>query len=176
MAGSQCIEAPTDAQRIETSMIAQTDSRGDYVGYIAAAVLAIALSLPALGRFDLKPIEQSVAALEFIRSKGARTVILATDTPATNVESFLLAKQMNVDRFGPLSIDTTVYDIVKGRTPEFSIERMRQADAVVFLPVDGSSPEWANRFADRFREELSAPPRRIETVPGAASIAVSFRK
>lgn len=158
-------------------MTAITDTRrSSLLGYALAGGAAILLSLTQCNRMDVRPVSDALATLEFVQSEGAKTVIIATDTAHFNIETFLLAKKMRTKQMRQISLDTVVYDVTRGRTPEYSIDRMRKADAVIFLPVDDSSPEWANRFAEKFREAMIAPPRRVKRVPGKETIEVSFRE
>ncbi len=125
------------------------------IAMAAAAVLAAVLSLPSTGRQNLDAVMAADGVLRSLPSDRPLRVLLASDEPTFNIETLLLVRELHFSRLARLMPDTVVYDIVRGMTPEQSIERLRAADVVIFRdPPEPGAPEWANAFLPRFLEAI----------------------
>ncbi|WP_195822445.1 hypothetical protein [Roseobacter sp. MH60115] len=138
---------------------------------LAGTVLAILLALPAAVRFDMTAVMGADALLNEISENQPLSVTLASDEPAFNVETILLAREVNHERYNQLALDTVVYDITKDMTREQSLERLVTSDIVVFRdPVTLGAPEWANRHLAFFAQQMRA--RCAEQTTVGASIHI----
>ncbi len=138
-----------------------------YLSFLLAGVL---VSIPMVGRTDLTYIHYAGALLDRIGRPGA-VILIATDDPHLNIETFLLAKEIRSRTEQNLAIGTLVYDIVGGHSLDYSLHRMGLADYILFQkgPLL-SDPEWANRFAKTFHahaaeiaDQIDAPNQFMET-------------
>lgn len=139
-----------------------------------AISVAVALSLPMAGRFDLSSVQKALSIVRFAHDANARSLIVGADTARLNIETFLLAKQLEWAPFHDMSIDTIVYDITRGLSVEQSLARLSRADAVVFFPIDGSAPGWSNERIDQFRAAMISPPRKVLTLPGNEGVILTL--
>ena len=137
----------------------------------APILLALALSLPMAGRYDLRSVAQVDELLQSLPANQPFTVMIASDEASFNIETLILARELNLSRFRNLSMRTVVYDIATNGTPEQSINRLLGADYVLIRsPVDSSAPEWTNRFLPGFATAVETSGRLIRTLPGNPSL------
>ena len=136
--------------------------------YVSLLLAGILISIPMVGRPDLTYIRYAGALLDRIHRPGA-VILIATDDPHLNVETFLLAAEV---RSGlGLNIGTLVYDIVLGHPLDYSLHRMDSADYILFKKGElMADPEWANKFAATFHahaaeigDQIDAPNQFMET-------------
>jgi len=164
--------------------------RSGLTGWALAApvglVLCVLLSLPTAGSLDLRFVAQSRAALAQVALDRAASnpaaqangtplrLLIATDAGGLNIESLLLARELAVDpAVRAQRLDTLVYDIVRGLSPESSLERMRAADYVLFQsPLDPGVPEWANRFHQTFLEDARRNGDAVATIGSDPALTV----
>lgn len=138
-----------------------------YLSVFLAGVLA---TIPMVGRPDLTYVRYAGAVLDRITEPGA-AILIATDDPNLNNETFLLAREIRSGMPPNLTIDTLVYDIVAGRTLDYSLHRMDSADYILFKKgALSTDPEWANKFAKAFHahaveiaDQIDAPNQFMET-------------
>ncbi len=124
---------------------------------LAMALLAVLLAVPMTQRPDLRHVREAQTVLTALPDDRPITLLIASDDSAINLETFLLAQQLDLNRFGRLHIDTVVYDEMLGHSEAEMVERLKRADAVVLLsgPLR-KAPEWTNRHATHFREQMLA--------------------
>jgi hypothetical protein len=147
----------------------------------AGLVLCMLLALPTAGSLDLRFVAQARAALEWVAAdrhdiSSPPTLLIATDAGALNIETLLLARELSQDpAVRAQRIDTLVYDIVHGITPEGSLARLRNADYALFqAPLEQGAPEWANRFHGAFLDEARRSGYAVATI-GVAPALTIFR-
>lgn len=141
-----------------------------------AFATAVLLALPMYWRMDLRAVENAQVALETAQQRGAKSVAIAADTAAINIDAFVLASRINPTQFGDMSISTVVYDIMYGKDASASLAHLMSADVVAFFQPDGSAPEWANRNYSTFSTALVSDQREVVSPSGAGPIQLSFPK
>jgi hypothetical protein len=121
---------------------------------LALAVLAGSLlSFPMVARPDMSFVRYASDILERYGSPNT-TILLATDHPYLNIETFLLAQQIGGERLRTVRLGTLVYDYVNNRPLAWSLDRTSKADIVLFhRPPLYPDPPWANQFASQFRDQ-----------------------
>jgi hypothetical protein len=140
---------------------------------VATTLFALALALPALNRLEIEPLRRSIDALARLPADRPFVAMVATDEPSFNIETMLLAQQLNWSRYGKATIGTVVYDIVHEATPEKSLRRLAEADyALLHFPPGEGAPEWTNRWAGVFEAALETSGRPLETVGAVQPITV----
>ena len=143
--------------------------------FALAGLVSVFLALPSLKNYDLSSIELSRSVLRTIPADQSASVMTATDSPDFNIESLLLAYELDRRRFpARLFIDTLVYDGVNGRTLEQSLARLRGADVVLFrIPLDPAmAAYWPNARYEEFLQIAEAEGREIAVVGPAPSAHV----
>ena len=126
-------------------------------GLLVTLLVAVLLSVPMTQRPDLRYVFEARTVLAALPNDRPFTLLVASDDSAINLETFLLAQQLDLQRFGRLRIDTVVYDEMLGHSESEMIDRLTQADGVVLLSgLIRKAPEWTNRHATSFREHLLA--------------------
>jgi hypothetical protein len=124
---------------------------------LATALVAVLLAVPMTMRPDLRHVREVQAVLATLPQDRPLTLLVASDDSAINLETFLLAQQLDLRRFGRLHIDTVVYDEMLGQSEAEMMDRLSHADAVVLLSgLIRKAPEWTNRHVAAFREHLLA--------------------
>ncbi len=114
--------------------------------------LVTIVSLPMFARLDLSQVRLADAVLQSLPTTTRTSIMLATDDPHFNIETFLLAQQLSPLKYSQFSIDTLVYDELRGLSLPKSIDRLAQVDFVVLhTPPLSMDPPWSNRFAADFR-------------------------
>jgi hypothetical protein len=123
----------------------------------AALLMVVALSAPMVRRPEIGPIRRARELLKTLNQEQASKgqpmkIVIATDGPAFNVDSFLLAKQIGWDTLKTVDVDTLVYDAVNKRTVEDGLKRIDAADYVVFLrPGLTPGADWQRVYAAGYR-------------------------
>ena len=141
-------------------VISCCQGRGRGVGTrwrLGVALVAVLLSVPMAVRPDLRYVREAQALLATLPQDAPFTLLVASDDSAINIETFLLAQQLDLARFRHLQIETVVYDEVQGQPMAATLSRLSKADGVVFLraPIR-KAPEWTNRHASEFRAHLQS--------------------
>lgn len=140
-----------------------------------AALVGVFLALPSIKNYDLSSVELSINALRTAPMDRPARVLTATDTGNFNIESVLLAYQLDRRRFpAGLLIDTLVYDRVSGRTFDESMARLRSADIVLFrFPLDPATAAlWSNEHHEAFLRVAQAEGRELAVIGPAPSVHV----
>jgi hypothetical protein len=125
---------------------------------ITALLLGVALFLPMIRRPELGPIRQVGHLLKTLsrdnESKDGRVrVVIATDGPAFNVDTFLLAKQVDWNNLRNIDIDTLVYDAINNHTLDEGFKRIDTANYVLFLrPGVTPGADWSRVHASSYRQ------------------------
>ena len=135
--------------------------------FALAGLVSVFLALPSLKNYDLSSIELSRKVLRTIPGDRSTTVLTATDSPDFNIESVLLAYELDRGRFpAGLGIDTLVYDRVNGRTLEQSLARLRTADVILFrIPLDHTmAAYWPNASYNEFLRVAQTEGREIAVI------------
>lgn len=134
---------------------------------------ALIIAVPAIGRLELEKVRTSVATLASLPADAAVTVYLATDSAHFNIETLLLAQQLDWKRYSQMQIKTVVYDVVSEKSPQRSLERLVNADYVIGqFPVPGDAPDWANRYASIFEQGLRGSDKATKELLADPSIHI----
>ena len=137
--------------------------------YVSLFLAGVLVSIPMVGRPDLTYVRYAGALLDRISRPRQAVILIATDDPHLNIETFLLAAEVHSGM--GLNIGTLVYDIVLGHPLDYSLHRMDSADYILFQkgPLI-ADPEWANKFAKTFHahaaeiaDQIDAPNQFMET-------------
>jgi hypothetical protein len=129
---------------------------------ITALVIAIAFCVPMVHRPELSPIRSAGELMAKLSQQETRPtrpikVVIATDGPAFNIDSFLLARQVRIDVLQRVAVDTLVYDKVNKRTLQDGINRIDAADYVLFLrPGFTPGADWQRVWAPDYRAHCEA--------------------
>lgn len=142
------------------------------MGTTVPVLLAVALALQNLGRFDFQGINEAVDALHSLPD-GPASVEIATDEPAFNIESLLLAQQLDYAHEARKSIGTVVYDVTRKLAEAHSIETLGKADYVIgrFPPSPGAEP-WANQYSADFQKSLDESKRPVTKLAEHPTISI----
>jgi hypothetical protein len=129
---------------------------------IAALILVTAVSIPMVHRPELAPIRSAGELLTTLsqrpRAPGRPVkVVIATDGPAFNIDTFLLARQVRIHNLQGVALDTLVYDKVNRWTLEAGLKRIDAADFVLFLRPDFTpGAGWQRIWAGEYRAHTKA--------------------
>lgn len=133
----------------------------------APLALSLVLSIATAGRFNMHAVAKMQLVLDSLPHNRPITVLIADDEAAYNIETLMLARQLDLREFRKMATGTVIYDIVSGRTPADSIRRLLSADYVIFRwPLDSTAPEWTNRFMPQFRAAIEAKGHLYRDFPG----------
>lgn len=141
--------------------------------FALASLVSVFLALPSLKNYDLSGVQLSLSLLRTIPTDQAARIVTATDSSDFNVESMLLAYELDRRRFRfGLSIDTLVYDGVNGQTLEQSLTRLRAADVVAFrIPLDPAmAASWSNARYEEFLRVATTEGREVVVVGSASPV------
>jgi hypothetical protein len=140
-----------------TGIRKESPNRVGAVPMLAALVVGTLFALPMMHRPQIAPIKRASDLLETL-SRGQPTprppvkIVIATDGPAVNINTFLLAEQLRQDAGRPADLDTLVYDAINKRTAEEGLQRIDAADYVLFLkPSLAPGPDWSRVYAPAYR-------------------------
>jgi hypothetical protein len=115
----------------------------------AAFASLLLVSFPAVARPDLADAHYAAEILMRCRSDGLKRFTLATDSPAMNSETFLLAKELLGPRGKDLIFTTLAYDAMHHRSLEASFQTIESSDVVAFEEPTPRYPAFTNdRVAD----------------------------
>ena len=127
------------------------------VPILAALFVGTLFSMPMIGRPQVAPIRrageliQTLAQAQSIPRQPIR-IVIATDGPEFNINTFLLAEQFRRDSVRPVDLDSLVYDAINKRTPEEGFRRVDAADYILFLkPGFPPGPDWSRVYAQDYR-------------------------
>ena len=127
------------------------------VPILAALFVVTLFSMPMIGRPQVAPIRRAGDLLRTlcqgqpIQGQPIR-IVIATDGPEFNINTFLLAEQLRRDSSRPADLDTLVYDAINKHTSEEGFGRIDAADYVLFLrPGFPPGPDWSRVYAQDYR-------------------------
>jgi hypothetical protein len=124
---------------------------------ITTLIMVTALSIPMVRRPELAPIHSAEKLLTTLSQRPREPgrpvkVVIATDGPAFNIDTFLLARQVRIDNLQRVALDTLVYDNVNNRTLDDGLKRVDAADYVLFLrPGFTPGADWQRVWAREYR-------------------------
>lgn len=124
---------------------------------LAALVVGTAFLGPMTRRPEIAPIRHAEDLLKTLSKEQPipgqpMKVLIATDGPAFNIDTFLLAKQIGWDSLQGADVDTLVYDAVNKRSLEDGLKRIDAADYVLFLrPGLTPGADWQRVWAQEYR-------------------------
>jgi hypothetical protein len=128
---------------------------------LAALFVGTLFSLPMISRPQVAPISRAGELLQTLDKQSIRRqpiqgqpikIVIATDGPEFNINTFLLAEQLRRDSVRSADLDTLVYDAINKRTPEEGFKRIDTADYVLFLrPGFPPGPDWSRIYAQDYR-------------------------
>jgi len=79
-------------------------------------------------------------------------IVIATDGPDFNFDTFQLAENIEQDTLPPLELDALVYYGLNKRTANEGVNRIDAADYVLFLkPGLPAGPDWSRAYAPDYR-------------------------
>jgi hypothetical protein len=124
---------------------------------LAAAALLAAFSIPMMRRPRLQPIRDVaslMSALSSQRPNQSIVIMIATDGPEYNIDTFMLAQGAWHDKLKRVSLDTVVYDAMNKRSAEDGFQRIDDSDYVLFLqPQIEPGADWARTYAAHYRQQ-----------------------
>jgi hypothetical protein len=124
---------------------------------LAALFVGTLFSMPMIGRPQVAPIRRTGELLRILRQgqpiQGQPIkIVIATDGPEFNINTFLLAQQLGGDSLRQADLDTLVYDAINKSTAEEGFRRIDAADYVLFLrPGLTAGPDWSRVYAQDYR-------------------------
>jgi len=120
---------------------------------ILAAMSVVALfSMPMVSKPEIAPIRRAAELLKTLYQGQPIEVIIATDGPEFNIETFQLARQLGGDSLRSASVSTIVYDAINKRRLDEGLRRIDAADYVLFLkPGSSPGPDWSRVYAQDYR-------------------------
>ncbi len=144
------LAALASAERPETP-------RTGSAGLLSVLLVAVLLAVPMTQRPDLRYVREVQAALASLPQDRPLNVLMASDDSAINLDTLLLAQQLDLGRFGRMHIETVVYDETYGHSEAEMLARLEHADVMVLLTgLIRKAPEWTNRHAAVFRAHVLA--------------------
>jgi hypothetical protein len=152
------------------------DGDASHMRFPAALPLAccMLLSLSMVKRFDFRGLYVALTALNYAHEKGAKTLFVADDTAYLNIETLILARELDIEHLSDMTVGNVVYDVANGITVQESIARLERADAVLFFPLDDAAPAWTNSRLEQFKSAMTQSPRQVDLVPGADGTIITF--
>ena len=140
-----------------------------------AIVVAFLLALPMLWRFDFHVVTEATALMRMLPRDRPVTLQIASDESALNIETLVLAKELNRRELARIYPTTVVYDLANGRTLEHSLNALRNADFVLLRsPVAvPPGPEFSNRFAADFLKTVRSCGHYLLDEPGPPELIVA---
>ena len=124
---------------------------------IVALFVGALLALPMRSRPLIAPIHRAGELLEILNHRQQTSgqpvkVIIATDGPDFNIDTFLLARQLGRDHLGSVDLDTLVYDAINKRSLKDGTDRIDTADYVLFLRSNHTlGADWQRIWAQDYR-------------------------
>jgi hypothetical protein len=139
-----------------TGIREESPNRAGAVPMLAALVVGTLFALPMVNRPQLAPVKRAGEVLQTLshdRLPGQPVkIVIATDGPEFNINTFLLAEQLKQDKLPPADIDTLVYDAINKRSAEEGLNRIDVSDYVLFLkPALAPGPDWSRVYARDYR-------------------------
>jgi len=125
----------------------------------AALLLGAALAFPMVRRPELVPIQRTRDLLQTLSHDQPTPgkpikVVIATDGPEFNIDTFLLARQIGRESLESVHLDTLVYDAINKRTLKDGTDRIESADYVLFLRPDHTpGVDWERVWAQNYRSD-----------------------
>jgi hypothetical protein len=121
-----------------------------------------------MSRFDLQMVRQASSLLQLLRTDHAIRLELASNPPLFNIDTLLLAQQVDWINLWTIDVREVVYDVTRGKTPEYSEHQLRTADFVLIVwPYEiPPAAEIFNHFESRFLAIARACGRQIANAPG----------
>ena len=119
-------------------------------------------------KLDFQNVREADALMHFLRTDHPIRMVIATDVPYFNLETLVLAQQVDWEALSTIEIDQVVYDAANGRSPDYSEEKLRSADFVLMKWPVAMPPadEFSNRFVSRFLRTAQACGRLVTDHPG----------
>jgi hypothetical protein len=115
-------------------------------GGLIAALLLIA-TLPVFARPNLDSVRRATTLIENLQPTPNSRMLLCTDTGHFNIETFILAQEMRKPGSGVKTIETSVYDEMHKRPPEYTLNRLKHVRTVVIQWPIPAEPAFTNTRA-----------------------------
>jgi hypothetical protein len=125
---------------------------------VIAFVLALAC-VPMVQRPVIEKIRNLSGLLQSLEDAKVRSILIATDSPTFNIESFLLSKEILGKSHDRLTIGTLAYDYMHSRDLEYSLKRVDSADAVIFEKPFPKYPDFTNNRVQEYYRRAKADKR-----------------
>ena len=127
------------------------------VPVLVALLVGTLFALPMIRRPQVAPIQRAGDLLRTLSQKQLTTgrpvnIVIATDGPDFNFDTFQLAEKIEQDTLPPLELDALVYYALNKRTREEGFHRIDAADYVLFLkPELTPGAAWQRVWAQDYR-------------------------
>jgi hypothetical protein len=122
-----------------------------------ALLLGTLLALPMIRRPEVAPIKRAGELLRTLSQEQSAPgqsikIVIATDGPEFNIDTFLLARQLGRESLQSVDLDTLVYDAINKRSLRDGTDRIDAADYVLFLRSDHTpGADWQRVWAQDYR-------------------------
>jgi hypothetical protein len=127
------------------------------VPILTALLLGTLFALPMTRRPQVAPINRAGELLRTLSQEQPNlgrpvNVVIATDGPEFNFDTFQLAQKIEEDTLAPVELDALVYYALNKRTADEGFQRIDAADYVLFLkPGLPPGPDWSRVYAQAYR-------------------------
>jgi hypothetical protein len=127
------------------------------VPILAALLLGTLFAWPMTRRPQVAPIKRAGELLRTLSQEQPTSgrpvnIVIATDGPEFNFDTFELAEKIGQDTLPPLELDALVYYSLNKRTADEGLKRIDAADYVLFLkPGLAPGPDWSRVYAQDYR-------------------------
>lgn len=119
---------------------------------LAALLVGTLCAIPMVGKPEITPIQHTHELLGTLSQGRPITVVIATDGPEFNIDTFMLAREISPDSLRQVELDTLVYDEINKRSLEDGLKRIDAADYVLFLrPGIPPGADWMRTHAQEYR-------------------------
>jgi hypothetical protein len=140
--------------------------------FALALLVSTLASWPMKTTIELSAVRTARSLLLACRSQGAKTALLASDSQAWNIETFLLARELLGGSASNLAVETVVYSVVQGTALDADRRRIAAADIVIVETPTPANEATVNQRTDEYRKSAIA---HGELLPATAGPLQLFR-
>jgi hypothetical protein len=126
-------------------------------------IVAALFSWNMRSHIELEPVRQVRAVLEMCRSQGLKNVVLASDSPDWNIETFLLARELMGGTTTGIRLSTVVYSVMQENPISDDFQALENGDAVVIETPTSSNSAAVNTRTEEYRRFVQSHEERIES-------------
>jgi hypothetical protein len=126
------------------------------VPIVAALLLGTLFAWPMTRRPQVAPIKRAGELLRTLSQEHPTpgrpvNIVIATDGPEFNFDTFQLAQKVGQDTLPPVELDALVYYALNKRSVDEGFRRIDAADYVLFLKPGLPGPDWSRVYAQASR-------------------------